>query len=319
MSQPNYPCDMHCHTVRSDGNDTPRELIDAAAELGMYAIGLTDHDVPPPAAVELPDGRRVDAVEHAAGRGVRLVKGYEFSCDTHVDDVHICGYGLNWQRPELLAEVAAAENSKSRAYEELCERLSASGMPIDWERDILHYTGPDGRPATRRPDHVQRKHVFEAMAAKGYVPSWSDAKILVRDNPDLNVRRRKIDPREAIGLIRRCGGVAVLAHPYLIDERVESPGRPPRSREQYIDELIEAGLNGIEARYTYDKTSYKGALTPEQVEAEVRERYGRRLRIISGGSDYHADHKKGARKVRALGERGLTVEEFTEAFGERPG
>lgn len=316
MTRCHYPCDMHCHTVRSDGNDTPRELIDAAAAGGLYAVGLTDHDVPPPAMVELSDGRQADAEEYAAERGVRLVKGYEFSCDTHVDDVHICGYGLDWKHPELLAEVTAAERSKSRAYEELCERLTAAGMPIDWDGDILRYTGLDGLPARREPDDVQRKHIFEAMAAKGYAASWSDAKILVRDNPDLNVKRRKIDPREAIGLVHRCGGIAVLAHPHLIDEQVEAPGRGARSREQYIDELIEAGLDGIEARYTYDKTSYKGTLTPEQVEAEVRRRYARRLRIISGGSDYHADHKKGAAKARALGERGLTVEEFTEAFGK---
>ena len=43
--------------------------------------------------------------------------------------------------------------------------------------------------------------------------------MLVRDNPELNVPRRKIDPCEAIALIHRCGGIAILAHPYLIDER----------------------------------------------------------------------------------------------------
>ena len=37
-----YPCDMHCHTVRSDGNDTPQELIENAARLGLLAIGITD-------------------------------------------------------------------------------------------------------------------------------------------------------------------------------------------------------------------------------------------------------------------------------------
>ncbi len=55
---------------------------------------------------------------------------------------------------------------------------------------------------------------------------------------------------------------------------------------------------------------------PEAIEAEVRARYADRLRILSGGSDYHADHKKGAGKVRELGERGLTVAEFEAAFGE---
>ena len=316
MSPPvaRYPCDMHCHTVRSDGNDTPRELIDSAVAAGLRVLGITDHDATPSLTVELPDGRGTPSVEYAASKGVRLVPGYEFSCDTWVDDVHICGYGLDWGHPDLLAEVEAAERSKSRAYEELCERLTEAGMPLDWGNDLLHYTAPDGRRARRQPEDVQRKHVFEAMAAKGYTPTWAEAKVLVRDNPRLNVRRRKIDPGEAISLIHRCGGAAVLAHPHLIDEMVAPPDRPAQTREQYIDGLAAAGLDGIEVRYTYDKTSYKGTLTPEQIEAEVRSRYGSRLRMLSGGSDYHADHKKGAKKVRGLGERGLTMDEFDVAF-----
>jgi predicted metal-dependent phosphoesterase TrpH len=311
-----YPCDMHCHTVRSDGNDTPQELIDNAAALGMYAVGITDHDVTPPEMMELADGRTVGTIDYAAERGVRLVLGYEFSCDTRVDDVHICGYGLDWNHPDLLAEVAAAKQSKAQAYEELCRRLTEAGMPVDWEADILHYLDPNGKPALRTPADVQRKHIFEAMSARGYAADWSEAKILVRDNPALNVQRRKIDPSEAIRLIHRCGGVAVLAHPYLIDAVIEVSGRAKCSRDEYIDELIAAGLDGIEVRYTYDKTTYKGTQTPEAIEAKVRARYADRLRILSGGSDYHADHKKSSKNVRGLGERGLTVAEFEASFGK---
>jgi 3',5'-nucleoside bisphosphate phosphatase len=154
------------------------------------------------------------------------------------------------------------------------------------------------------------------MAARGYTKTWKDAKLLVRDNPALNVSRRKIDPCQAIALIHRAGGVAVLAHPYLIDEEVRVPGRPACSRARYIEALLDAGLDGMEANYTYDKTTYKGSLTPEEIAARVRQDYGGRLRFFSGGSDYHADHKKGAKQVRSLGERGISVEEFTAAFGQ---
>jgi len=301
---PNYPCDMHCHTLRSDGNDTPLELIENAAIAGLHALGITDHDIDPPLTVDLPDGRKADTVDYAAELGVILVPGYEFSCDSWVDDVHICGYRLDWSHPDLQAEIAAAKQSKSRAYEELCTVLTLNGMPVDWDADVL--------AGIRQPDEVQRKHIFEAMAARGHAETWSDAKILVRDNPDLNVRRRKIDPLGAVALINRCGGVSVLAHPYLIDEEIHLPDSPPMMRAQYIDRLIEAGLDGIEIRYTYDKTSYQGTLTPEQIEAEIRSAYTGRLRCFSGGSDYHAGHKKNTRQPRRLGERGLTIEEFEE-------
>jgi len=301
---PQYPCDLHCHTTRSDGNDSPEELIDAAALLGMHAIAITDHDIAPPREIG-----GIAAVEYAAERGVILVPGYEFSCDTMVDDVHICGYRMDWDHPGLEAEMEAARRSKAEGYRELCKRLTTIGMPVDWESHILHYTDPSGQAARRSEDEVQRKQIFEAMAALGHASTWSEAKLMVRDNPDLNVRRRKIDPVAAIRLIHACGGIAVLAHPYLIDETIETEGRT-QTRHEYIDRLIEAGLDGIEVRYTYDKTSYKGDLSPAEIETEVRNRYGNHVAFLSAGSDYHADHKKGATKVRHLGECGLTISEF---------
>lgn len=311
-----YPCDLHCHTTRSDGSDSPKELIDNAAALGMYAIAITDHDIIPPSLIELTEQEPVDIEKYAAQRGIIFVPGYEFSTDTWVDEVHICGYNLDWSHPDLLEEVDTAARSKSEAYKELCVRLVSMGIEIDWKADILHYVTPDGDEATRKPEEVQRKHIFETIAAKGYAESWSQAKLMVRDNPDLNVRRRKIDPSEAIQLIHHCGGIAVLAHPYLIDEHVMVSGKTAASREDYINQLITDGLDGIEVRYTYDKTTYKGSLSPEEIEKETRSLYADQVCILSGGSDYHADHKKGVRNSREIGERGLMIEEFNLYFGD---
>lgn len=308
---PNFPCDLHCHTNRSDGYDTPAELIDNAARLGMKVIAITDHDVDPPLTITLADGSDVNTREYAAQQGVQIVLGDEFSTDKWVDEVHICGYELDWSHPDFVSELKAARRSKTDAYEELCKRLTQRGMPVDWWQDILTYKDPDGNLQQRSPDEVERKHIFETMARKGYAESWSAAKLLVREDTQLNVRRRKIDPLDCIRLIHRCGGTAVLAHPYLIDDVVRRPGRPACSRREYIDELIAAGLDGIEMRYTYDKTTYKGVLTPEEIEAEVRQQYTNVLPILSGGSDYHAGHKKSEKKIRSLGERGLTLDEFS--------
>ncbi len=309
-----YPCDMHCHTNRSDGNDSPLELIDNAAALGMFAIAITDHDITPPLSVKLADGAEMDIVRYAADKGVKLVGGYEFSCDTFVDDVHICGYRMDWSCPGVTAEVESAAISKSDAYRRLCVLLTAQGMAIDWQHDILTYTDSNGAVCTRTDEEVQRKHIFEAMAEHGYVKSWTDGKILVRDNPVLNVRRCKIDPADAIKLIHDAGGIAILAHPYLIDEVVHPKGEEDISRATYIDRLIAAGLDGIEASYNYDKTTYKGDMTPEQIEAEVRSVYQGAVKYISGGSDYHADGKKGSANVREIGERGISVKEFNAIF-----
>lgn len=313
--QPNYECDMHCHTVRSDGNDTPAELIENAVRVGMRVIAITDHDIDPPRTIKNEEGQEVDIIEYARKKGLELVLGDEFSCDTYVDDVHIIGYNLDWDHSWVKEEVLRAKASKSEAYRELCEVLTAKGMPIDWDKEILEYVDPEGNKKTRAPDEVQRKHIFEAMANKGYTSTWSEAKLLVRDNPELNVRRRKIDPLAAIKLIKACGGIAVLAHPYLIDEEIIYPDGRQYTRDEYINRLLQAGIEGMEAAYPYSKTSYKGTLTDAEAKAEIKEKYQGKVKFFSGGSDYHNDGKKGVKNPRFIGEGGISYREYKAIFG----
>ncbi|NCB29770.1 MAG: PHP domain-containing protein, partial [Clostridia bacterium] len=223
-----YECDLHTHSVRSDGNDTVIELIDHAAEAGLKVLALTDHDVRPPVAIEM-DGETIDVKAYAKQKGVAFIGGIEYSCDTDVDDVHIVGLGCDFSMPAFLAAEQAMAKSKVDAYRKLTEVLTQHGILIDWS-DVLQ--NADG--SLRAEDAVQRKHVFETIARKGYTKTWQEAKLLVRDNPAYNIRREKIDPIEAIGIIRSAGGIAILAHPHLIDETVEKNGESV-SRQDYIE------------------------------------------------------------------------------------
>lgn len=309
-----YECDLHCHTDRSDGKETPKEVIDKAASLGMKAIAITDHDIVPPETLVV-GGKEVDICSYAGKQGLILLLGYEFSTDTYVDDVHILGYELDWSQDAVRLEAERARRSKSEAYHKLCLVLTERGMPIDYENEILQFVDANGATQRRDPEEVQRKFIFEKMAEHGYAESWEAAKLLVRNDPELNVPREKIDPIHAIELIHSCGGLAFLAHPYLIDEIVRPHGLGEMTRSEYVERLIDHGLDGIEARYTYDKTSYNGNKTVEEIEKEVRERYGNRLHI-SGGSDYHGS-RHGKKDTREIGEAGIDWYEFSSIFPEK--
>ena len=106
----------------------------------------------------------------------------------------------------------------------------------------------------------------------------------------------------------RTGGYVIMAHPHLVSEPISYQGNKIHL-SVYIEKLIEAGLDGIEASYTYDKTSYSGKLTKDEIIADIQEYYGDRL-FISGGSDYHADGKKGVKNPREIGDCEITLEEF---------
>lgn len=294
----NYPVDLHCHTTRSDGSQTPLELLKHASDLGMSIIAITDHDIRPPVRIE-----GLDAVTLARDFHVHLINGIEISCDTEVEECHIVCFGCDWDDPyfdELEHEVA---RSKIDNYRILVNRLSEAGYDVGWD-EVLDNAG---NRVTE--EAVQKKMVFELLARKAYFSSWSDAKEFVKQSPELSIARWKPDPVETIGRIRALGGLTVLAHPYLIAEELQAGGRL-MNRDAYIRRLIDAGLDGVEARYTYSKTSYTGSMTEREIADQVYSRYGSLVRFISGGSDYHADSLKGVKNPREMGERGLTEEEF---------
>jgi predicted metal-dependent phosphoesterase TrpH len=177
-------------------------------------------------------------------------------------------------------------------------------MPIAWD-EVLNYGG-----IPRKPEDVQKKIIFNLMAEKGYTDTWIEAKLLCRNNPEYGIKRKKPSAVEIIRLIHEVGGIAILAHPYLIDDVVRVDDRKI-SRDDFIDWLIAEGLDGIEASYTYDKTTYGGELTKEEIIQKVKKDYSNRVKIISGGSDYHADYKRTDQKVRDIGECGITYEYFS--------
>ncbi|MDR2345070.1 MAG: PHP domain-containing protein [Planctomycetaceae bacterium] len=298
--KPNYVIDLHSHTTRSDGNDEPAEFLRNAASVGMSVVAITDHDVFPPEFVSV-DGKDIRTVEYAGSLGISVLLGIEVSCDTNVDDVHVVGFGCDWNSETIAWLPSDVEESKVISYRQVVERLRDNGFDVSWS-ELTEDAG-------RSDSSVQKKHIFELIASKGYTENWQAAKIMVRDNPDYDVKRRKPDAVDIIHAIHNAGGFAILAHPYLIDENVTLDSKIV-SRDEYIRRLIDAGLDGIESVYTYDKTSYKGKQSPSEIAKEVVERYGKLVNVISGGSDYHADHKKGTSNSRRIGDAGVEVEYF---------
>ena len=296
----NFVCDLHGHTNRSDGNDSPLEFLLHAKEREMRIVAITDHDKRPPESVDI-DGGEQEIVGYAESLGVKLIKGIEISCETEIEDCHLVCFGCDWESDyfQLLDDFTI--KSKVNSYKALVERLDKIGMPMSWQEILDRWN--------IKEKDVQKKMIFNMIAEKGYTESWSKAKLMVKQDKRLSIPREKPDAVETIHKIHGMGGIVILAHPYLMGEQVDFRGRE-LSRNEFIDMLIYEGLDGIEARYTYNKTSYNGRLAKEEIYTEVMELYRFRLPIISGGSDYHADYKTGVKNPRDIGECGLTESEF---------
>src|SRR5512139_514958 len=100
----NLTCDLHSHTLHSDGQLTPEELVDLAVRNGLAALAVTDHDVV--------DGLPA-AMRRGAERGIEVVPGIELSVEEDGLDVHLLGYFIS--RPEVLREALQGIQHERRA------------------------------------------------------------------------------------------------------------------------------------------------------------------------------------------------------------
>lgn len=197
----NYECDLHGHTNRSDGNDSPVEYIRHAVHRGVKILAITDHDIVPPEMIELGGGKRQEITAYAKGIGVELLRGIEISCETYIDDVHLVCLGCDWNAPYFKELDEFTINSKVNSYRKLIDLLNEQGMEMTWEEVLQN----NGYPVQEQ--FVQKKMIFELMARKGYMESWKEAKLYVKNSKEVSVKREKPDAVSVIKEIHKLGGI----------------------------------------------------------------------------------------------------------------
>lgn len=246
--------DLHCHTCFSDGLFTPEQLVERARWLGLAAVGITDHDTT--AGLERAE---------AAGRrcGVEIVPGVEMSCTADGIDVHILGYYLDFADRELLAFFQRLFDAREQRARKMVEKMQALGLEISW----AGVARAAGGAAVGRP------HVAQAMVEAGVAGSIEEAfqKWIGFDAPAY-VPKYRLSPEEAVGLIRRHRGVAVVAHPGIY------------RREGALHATVAAGIDGIEAWHP----DHSPADTDRMVELARKNRL-----LVTGGGDCHGGRKQG--------------------------
>lgn len=250
--------DLHTHTIASDGTHTPQQLISRAARLAVKVIAITDHDTTAGVAEAQAAGEQMD---------VEVIAGVEINTDVPGAEVHILGYFVDPDHEELNAELARIREGRVGRARKMAEVLTGMGAPVRFER-ILQIAGEGS---------VGRPHVAQALLEAGHVATLGEAfeKYIGRNSPAY-VERMKFTPAEACALIRRAGGVPVLAHPVFFDRY--GAIKSSFNLEAMLAETIAAGLMGIETYYpSYD------AITVEYLLGIAR-RYGL---VVTGGTDFH--------------------------------
>jgi len=268
--------DLHTHTVASDGLLTVSELLAEARRVGLEVLAITDHD----SLESLGEG------EIAASKGgPAFIPGIELNAETAECEVHVLGYFLPPICPLLEEFLGDIRQKRAVRTVQIIEKLATLDVRIDYARVRQLARGKTlGRP-----------HIAMAMVEKGYVSSIQEAfnRYLGRDAPG-HVPRYRFDPVTAVQMIRRAGGVPVLAHPSFVT-----------SVDAILPSLMEAGLRGLEVYYP--------GHTPLQTRhyKDLASRHGL---LVTGGSDYHGpSYREGS----FLGAMSMTADEIRALYAAR--
>jgi predicted metal-dependent phosphoesterase TrpH len=212
---------------------------------GVSWFSITDHDT-----------TRAYAALDAPGQHV--IPGIEINTTWQGSDVHILGYKIP-TGPSPLGDVIERNREHRRArIDTMVAGLNRAGYPITVDQ-VLSESGAGhalGRP-----------HVAKALVRAGMIRDVQAAfdQLLSRGKPGY-APSHHITPLEAIEVVRRGGGVAVLAHPGRLKD------------EAILDELAEQGLAGLEVFYP----THTVAMT-----AHFRAKAQRYGLVMTAGSDFH--------------------------------
>ena len=249
-------CDLHSHSIHSDGSATPAELVAMAKEQGLI-IALTDHNT----VSGLPDFLR-----EAEKSGVIAVGGTELSCNYDEREFHLLGLFISPEHYESIeALVSKFHILKQKSVVDLISRLNAAGYKVDYEKVCQRTMN----------GNVNRAHIAAELLEGGYVSSVTEAfETVLSKEYGLYVQPERLELIDAIRFLRSINALPILAHPL-----------KEISAEQLCEilpALIEAGLLGIETMHS----SYS-----EEEIAISKEIASRYSLLQSGGSDYHGSAK----------------------------
>lgn len=245
--------DFHMHTTHSDGSFTVEKVVSMAKTAQLDVISITDHDILTGS---------INAYQNHQDQDIKIIVGLELSTDYQGESVHILGYFSDISRLHILERHLKIQRQERflRAYK--IKNALKEHFQIDLNMDFAE-----------KLSSITRGSIANQIIAQGYPYSRQEifAKMIGNDCPAY-FPSTKLHPKNGIKLIHESGGLAVLAHPVLL--------------KQDIDDLLEMGIDGIEAIYPLNSSDD----TKRFINLARRNNL-----FITAGNDFHDldDHKHG--------------------------
>lgn len=259
--------DLQAHSIYSDGELPPEQVVEAAAAAGVELLALTDHDTIEgvPAALAA-----------AAIHGIRVIPAVEISAidldHQPACELHILGYNIAHDASEVKARLQSFVEDRRRRTLRMADALRELGFALDEEaiqarvgagRSIGRLHLAEG--ALARPENAERLRHEGIEEVGDFIRAY-----LVEGTPAFRMRETPTIA-EAVEMIHAAGGVAIWAHPFW-------DFKDPADVSATIVRFHALGIDGVEAFYithTEEQTALIVGLCEE------------RALLMTGSTDFH--------------------------------
>lgn len=231
---------LHLHSIHSDSQFTPEQLLFIGKSLGYQAMALTDHET---------DSGIKEFSAIAKTLEIEMVSGVEFYGKEDGVSLHLTALDYDPEDPGIRSFIAHRCRLQADYTRKCVERGIRLGYieSLTWN-DVLEIA-PDG--AWLCIDSVMR-----AMQIKKLVPAdydWTEFRNNVFKAPETKTFKSPMPTAcEVIKAVRKAGGVIALAH--------------PKNKTMFVEKLVTYGLNGIEVCHP-DLNEEQSALAEEAAKA----------------------------------------------------
>ncbi len=247
--------DLHLHSLYSDGELSPSDVVERAYQAGVSVLSLTDHDTI--------SGLR-EAQKTATSLGINFIPGVELEAATNIGKsqyIHILGY--NFKNYDLLNQYLDYLK---------WERIDLVKRYINLLNNIGYKTSFEEVTSLTPGEHLTVYHIAVYLS-KVHEFDFNEARELFLDpGSKYYIPRHFYNVDFIINLILQSGGIPVLAHPCRLPEK-------GKELEKYVATLSKKGIKGIETYYPLNSRS----------ETKFYEYLAEKYRLLkTAGSDWHS-------------------------------
>jgi predicted metal-dependent phosphoesterase TrpH len=237
--------DLHMHSnISNDGEYSPSQLMQMCKQHGLKTVALADHN----------SVRGIEDAQKSANElGIEFIRAIELDCQFEGVNLHLLGYGIDPTVPEFEKNEMDILKKEQDASSKLIHLVQDLGIHLEIE-EVLDLaiegvvTGEMIAEVALEDKRNQNNPLLEPYRKNGkrsdnpYVNFYWD---FCSQGKPAYVPIQFLGLNEAIQLIRKARGIAVLAH----------PGINIGKDQKILEGIVSSGIDGLEVYSSYHDES----------------------------------------------------------------